>query len=89
MAESYLMDKAGSWILLPSLVLQALGGKKKVRNERLSGHRGTKGFFMKKSIGTDFQMYYINKLFKCKQKPLDESERGEWKSWLKAQHSEN
>ena len=23
------------------------------------------------------------------QKPLDESERGEWKSWLKTQHSEN
>jgi len=23
------------------------------------------------------------------QKPLDESERGKWKSWLKAQHSEN
>ena len=22
-------------------------------------------------------------------KPLDESERGEWKSWLKAQHSES
>ena len=22
-------------------------------------------------------------------KPLDESERGEWKNWLKAQHSEN
>ena len=22
-------------------------------------------------------------------KPLDENERGEWKSWLKAQHSEN
>ena len=22
-------------------------------------------------------------------KPLDESERGEWKTWLKAQHSEN
>ena len=22
-------------------------------------------------------------------KPLDESERGEWRSWLKAQHSEN
>ena len=22
-------------------------------------------------------------------KPLDASERGEWKSWLKAQHSEN
>ena len=21
--------------------------------------------------------------------PLDQSERGEWKSWLKAQHSEN
>ena len=23
------------------------------------------------------------------EEPLDESERGEWKSWLKAQHSEN
>ena len=23
------------------------------------------------------------------EKPLDESERGKWKSWLKAQHSEN
>ena len=23
------------------------------------------------------------------EKPLDGSERGEWKSWLKAQHSEN
>ena len=26
---------------------------------------------------------------KVKRKPLDESERGEWKSWLKAQYSEN
>ena len=24
-----------------------------------------------------------------RKKPLDESESGEWKSWLKAQHSEN
>ena len=24
-----------------------------------------------------------------KDEPLDESKRGEWKSWLKAQHSEN
>ena len=24
-----------------------------------------------------------------KEEPLDESERGEWKGWLKAQHSEN
>ena len=24
-----------------------------------------------------------------KKEPLDESERGKWKSWLKAQHSEN
>ena len=23
------------------------------------------------------------------EEPVDESERGEWKSWLKAQHSEN
>ena len=26
---------------------------------------------------------------KSKEEPLDESERGEWKSWLKTQHSEN
>ena len=26
---------------------------------------------------------------KRNKKPLDESESGEWKSWLKAQHSEN
>ena len=26
---------------------------------------------------------------KAKRKPLDESERGEWKSWLKTQHSES
>ena len=42
-------------MLLPSLVLQALGGKKKVRNERLSGHRGTTDFLMKKSIGMIFK----------------------------------
>ena len=27
--------------------------------------------------------------FKGSEEPLDETERGEWKSWLKAQHSEN
>ena len=26
---------------------------------------------------------------KSEEEPLDESERGGWKSWLKAQHSEN
>ena len=26
---------------------------------------------------------------KITKEPLDESERGEWKSWLKTQHSEN
>ena len=28
-------------------------------------------------------------LWRTTKEPLDESERGEWKSWLKAQHSEN
>ena len=44
---------------------------------------------------------HINNIQKCRwyhrygrkqrgtEKPLDEGERGEWKSWLKAQHSEN
>ena len=31
----------------------------------------------------------ISKFKRGTQKPLDESESGEWKSWLKAQHSEN
>ena len=41
------------------------------------------------SITSDMQMTppYVRK-WRTKE-PLDESERGEWKSWLKAQHSEN
>ena len=31
----------------------------------------------------------LKSLLEKKKEPLDESERGEWKSWLKAQHSEN
>ena len=42
------------------------------------------------SITSDMQMTppYGRKWIRTKE-PLDESERGEWKSWLKAQHSEN
>ena len=42
------------------------------------------------SITSDMQMThpYSSKWRRTK-KPLDESERGEWKSWLKAQHSES
>ena len=42
------------------------------------------------SITSDMQMtpHYGRKQRRTKE-PLDESERGEWKSWLKAQHSEN
>ena len=32
---------------------------------------------------------YFSAIFFSPKEPLDESERGEWKSWLKAQHSEN
>ena len=38
------------------------------------------------SITSDMQM--TSPLWQ-KVKPLDESESGEWKSWLEAQHSEN
>ena len=34
-------------------------------------------------------MTEIKEEFFINQRPLDESERGEWKSWLKAQHSQN
>ena len=40
------------------------------------------------SITSDMQMIPPLRQ-KAKRKPLKESERGEWKSWLKAQHSEN
>ena len=42
------------------------------------------------SITSDMQMTppFGRKQRRTKE-PLDESERGEWKSWLKAQHSEN
>ena len=33
--------------------------------------------------------YPYGKKWRGTKKPLDESERGEWKGWLKAQHSEN
>ena len=42
------------------------------------------------SITSDMQMTPpLWQKVKRNSKPLDESERGEWKSWLKAQHSEN
>ena len=43
------------------------------------------------SITSDMQMTppLWQKVKKNTKEPLDESERGEWKSWLKAQHSEN
>ena len=39
-------------------------------------------------VGIRWHHLYGRKWRRTKE-PLDESERGEWKSWLKAQHSEN
>ena len=42
------------------------------------------------SIASDIQMTPPNGRKQRRTKdPLDEGERGEWKSWLKTQHSEN
>ena len=44
----------------------------------------------RKSITSDMQMTPpLWQKWRGTKKPLDESERGEWKSWFKAQHSEN
>ena len=41
------------------------------------------------SITSDMQMYHLyGRKWRTKE-PSDENERGEWKSWLKAQYSEN
>ena len=60
---------------------ETLGWMKHMLESRLLG---------KMSITSDMQMTlpYGRKWRRTKE-PLDESERGEWKSWLKAQHSEN
>ena len=55
---------------------ETLGWKKHKQESRLPGEI---------SITSDMQM--TPPLWQ--KKPLDESKRGEWKSWLKAQHSEN
>ena len=42
------------------------------------------------SITSDTQMVHpYGRKWRRTKEPLDESERGEWKSWLKTQHSEN
>ena len=42
------------------------------------------------SITSDTQIApLLQKKARGTKEPLDESERGEWKSWLKVQHSEN
>ena len=60
---------------------ETLGWKKHKLDSRLTGEIW---------IASDMQMTppYGRKWRRTKE-PLDESERGEWKSWLKAQHSEN
>ena len=66
-------DECTSW--------ETLGWKKHKLESRLPGEI---------SITSDMQM--ISPLWQKAKKtkePLDESERGEWKSWLKAQHSES
>ena len=57
---------------------ETLGWKKHKLESRLPGEI---------SITSDMQM--IPPLWQRTKEPLDESQRGEWKSWLKAQHSEN
>ena len=41
------------------------------------------------SITSDMQMTLYGRKWRRTKEPVDESERGEWKSWLKAQYSEN
>ena len=59
---------------------ETLGWKKHKLELRLPGEI---------SITSDMQMTPLYGRKQRTQKPFDESERGEWKSWLKAQHSEN
>ena len=51
-------------------------------------HLIRKHYFNLFNINLEITIYYGRKLRRTKE-PLDESESGEWKSWLKTQHSEN
>ena len=71
------------FVLGYSQLWETLGWKKHKLGSRLLG---------KISITSDMQMtapHPYGKKWRGTKKSLDESERGEWKSWLKAQHSEN
>ena len=66
---------------MQSTSLETLNWKKHKLKSRLPGEI---------SITSDMQMTPpLWQKVRGNKKPLDESERGEWKSWLKAQHSEN
>ena len=66
---------------MQSTSCEMLGWKKHKLESRLPGEI---------SITSDMQMTPpLWQKWRRTKKPLDESERGEWKSWLKAQHSEN
>ena len=80
-----------SGVPLPSPYMQStsceiLGWMKHRLESRLLGEK--KRFLGKISITSDMQM--IPPLWRRGAKePLNEGERGEWKSWLKTQHSKN
>ena len=54
-------------------------------------HKLKSRFLGEISITSDMQMWHhpYGRMRRRIKEPFDESERGEWKSWLKAQHSEN
>ena len=51
-------------------------------------HLIRKHYFNLLNINLEITIYYGRKLRRTKE-PLDESESGEWKSWLRTQHSES
>ena len=60
---------------------ETLGWRKHKLESRLPGEI---------SITSDVRWHHLyGRKWRGTKEPLDESERGEWKSWLKAQHSEN
>ena len=61
-----------------------------IRNTGLKEHRLEKRLLGEMSITSDVQMTpHLWQKWRRTKESFDESERGEWKIWLKAQHSEN
>ena len=75
-----------SWLQSPSAVILE---PKKIKSDAVSTVFPFFCFTAREITNWVSHSFEPTRNWRGTKKPLDESERGEWKNWLKAQHSEN